>query len=252
LVSWGLSYRRDQNPPGVLEMPGDRIPAHIANPGSISGPFKRRPAILKAHHVLPVRPRLGWGTQGITGSELAVVLRSWEDRFGARLLVPGGHARPEFRPGWSSSGRTRPGCGQPGARGNRRRSRSWGTHICAATRNGRFWIRRVTDKKRLAAKLKQAKAEIMRRRHLPVPEQGRWLASVLRGHQQYYGVPGNYRAVHAFRTQVTRHWHRALERRSQKGQVTWVRMNRQVTRWLPPTRIVHLFPEARFAASHPW
>jgi group II intron reverse transcriptase/maturase len=73
------------------------------------------------------------------------------------------------------------------------------THICAATPNGRFWIRRQTDTKRLRAKLKQAKAEIMRRRHLPVPEQGKWLASVVTGHQAYYGVPGNYRAVNAFR-----------------------------------------------------
>ncbi len=126
------------------------------------------------------------------------------------------------------------------------------THICATSRGGRFWIRRKTDSKRMRAKLKQAKAEIMRRRHLPVPDQGRWLASVVRGHQAYYGVPGNYDAVHAFRTQVTRHWHRALSRRSQKGQVTWTRMNRLVTRWLPPTRITHPFPEQRFAASHPW
>jgi RNA-directed DNA polymerase len=126
------------------------------------------------------------------------------------------------------------------------------THICATSRGGRFWIRRKTDSKRLRAKLKQAKAEIMRRRHLPVPDQGRWLASVIRGHQAYYAVPGNYDAVHAFRTQVTRHWHRALSRRSQKGQVTWARMNRLVIRWLPPTRITHPFPEQRFAASHPW
>jgi len=126
------------------------------------------------------------------------------------------------------------------------------THICATTRSGRFWIRRKTDTKRLRAKLKQAKAEIMRRRHLPVPEQGRWLASVVTGHQAYYAVPGNYDAVHAFRTQVTRHWHHALRRRSQKTRLTWVRMNRLVTRWLPPTRIVHPFPEQRFAASHPW
>jgi RNA-directed DNA polymerase len=126
------------------------------------------------------------------------------------------------------------------------------THICATSKTGRFWIRRVTDRKRMTAKLKQVKAEIMRRRHLPVPDQGKWLASVLRGHQAYYGVPGNYDAVHAFRTQVTRHWHRALKRRSQKGQVTWTRMNRLVTRWLPPTRIVHPFPDARFAASYPW
>ena len=126
------------------------------------------------------------------------------------------------------------------------------THICATTRSGRFWIRRKTDTKRLRAKLKQAKAEIMRRRHLPVPEQGRWLASVVTGHQAYYAVPGNYDAVHAFRTQVTRHWHHALRRRSQKTRLTWVRMNRLVTRWLPRTRIVHPFPEQRFAASHPW
>jgi group II intron reverse transcriptase/maturase len=126
------------------------------------------------------------------------------------------------------------------------------THICATTRSGRFWIRRQTDAKRLRAKLKQAKAEIMRRRHLPVPEQGRWLASVIWGHQGYYGVPGNYRAVHAFRTQVTRHWHHALKRRGQKTRLTWARMNRLVTRWLPRTRITHPFPEQRFSASHPW
>jgi RNA-directed DNA polymerase len=126
------------------------------------------------------------------------------------------------------------------------------THICATTRSGRFWIRRKTDTKRLRAKLKQAKAEIMRRRHLPVPEQGRWLASVVTGHQAYYAVPGNYDAVHAFRNQVTRHWHHALRRRSQKSRLTWARMNRLVTRWLPRTRIVHPFPEQRFAASHPW
>jgi RNA-directed DNA polymerase len=126
------------------------------------------------------------------------------------------------------------------------------THICATTPSGRFWIRRKTDTRRLRAKLKQAKAEIMRRRHLPVPEQGRWLASVVTGHQAYYGVPGNYQAVNAFRTQVTRHWHHALRRRSQKTRLTWGRMNRLVTRWLPPARITHPFPEQRFAASHPW
>ena len=42
--------------------------------------------------------------------------------------------------------------------------------------------------------------------HLPIPEQGRWLASVVRGHMAYYAVPGNSEAVTAFRNQVTRHW----------------------------------------------
>jgi RNA-directed DNA polymerase len=125
-------------------------------------------------------------------------------------------------------------------------------HICRTSRSGRFWVQRKTDSKRMAAKLKQVKAEIMRRRHLPVPVQGKWLASVIGGHQRYYAVPGNYDAVHAFRTQVTRHWYRALKRRSQKTRLTWERMNRLAARWLPRTRILHPYPEQRFAASHPW
>ena len=126
------------------------------------------------------------------------------------------------------------------------------THICAVTRRGRFWVRRVTDRKRLRAKLKQVKTEIMRRRHLPVPEQGRWLASVVTGHQSYYAVHGNYEAVSFFRYEVTRHWHHALKRRSQKNRLPWDRMNRLAKRWLPRTRITHPYPEQRFAASHPW
>jgi hypothetical protein len=48
---------------------------------------------------------------------------------------------------------------------------------------------------------------------------------------------------------AARHWHQALERRSQKSQLPWNRMNRIVTRWLPPTRTLHPVPEMRFAAT---
>ena len=43
------------------------------------------------------------------------------------------------------------------------------THICATSKNGRFWIRRKTDSKRARAKLAEVKAEIRRRRYLPSP-----------------------------------------------------------------------------------
>jgi RNA-directed DNA polymerase len=124
------------------------------------------------------------------------------------------------------------------------------THICATSKSGRFWVGRKTDSKRARAKLAGVKAEIRRRRCLPIPDQGRWLAAVIRGHQAYYAVPGNSDAVNAFRTQVIRHWHEALRRRSQRTRVNWARMNRIVTRWIPPTRTVHPFPQARFAATH--
>jgi RNA-directed DNA polymerase len=123
-------------------------------------------------------------------------------------------------------------------------------HIARMTR-GRFWVQRITDKKKMTAKLKQVRAEIMHRRHLPVPDQGRWLASVIAGHQQYYAVPGNFNAVQAFRTRATRHWRHALRRRSQKSRLTWARMDRLASRYLPRTRIIHPFPDRRFAARYP-
>jgi len=125
------------------------------------------------------------------------------------------------------------------------------THICARSASGRFWIKRITISKRMRAKLKQVKDQLTQRMHLPVPEQGRWLASVVRGHMAYYAVPGNAQAVAAFRDQVTRHWRRTLRRRSQKTRINWDRMNRIATRWLPPARVMHPFPEVRFAATHP-
>jgi group II intron reverse transcriptase/maturase len=122
------------------------------------------------------------------------------------------------------------------------------THICAKERSGRFTLRRVTDPKRMRAKLRQVKEELARRRHRPIPEQGQWLASVVRGHCAYYAVPGNSRAVRQFRTQATRHWCAELRRRGQRHRLDWRRMNRIATRWLPPAHISHPFPTVRFDA----
>jgi group II intron reverse transcriptase/maturase len=122
------------------------------------------------------------------------------------------------------------------------------THICARSRAGRFWVRRITIKKRMRAKLKEVKDQLKCRRHDPIPVQGRWLAQVLQGHMAYYAVPGNSDAITACRHQVTMHWHRALRRRSQRGRVNWDRMNRYATRWLPKVRVMHPYPNLRFAA----
>jgi RNA-directed DNA polymerase len=123
------------------------------------------------------------------------------------------------------------------------------THVCGKSRKGRFLLKRVTIAKRMRAKLHAVRDQLHRRRHLPLPEQGRWLASVVRGHVAYYAVPGNYRAVARFRTQVTRHWLNALRRRSQRHRLNWTRMNRIATRWLPPVRIMHPWPTERFYAT---
>jgi RNA-directed DNA polymerase len=122
------------------------------------------------------------------------------------------------------------------------------THICATSKTGRFWLQRITISKRMRAKLREVGDQLKHRRHQPIPVQGQWLRSVVQGHLAYYAVPGNTDAVKAFRHQVTRHWLKALRRRSQRTRMTWERMGRLATRWLPKVRVMHPFPEARFAA----
>ena len=127
------------------------------------------------------------------------------------------------------------------------------THICAKTRKtSRFTVRRKTIAKRLRAKAKEVRKEIMRRRHVPVPDQGRWLRSVLNGHLNYYAVPGNKESIDAFRTEVMRGWFRALRRRSQKARkLTWERFKRLVKTWLPTAKVRHPYPNQRLWVNNP-
>ena len=120
------------------------------------------------------------------------------------------------------------------------------THICGKTRAGAFQVKRITVSKRMRAKLGEVNSELRRRKHLPIPEQGRWLGSVVRGHLAYYAVPGNSDALRAFRIQAARLWFTALCRRSQRKRLNWRRMGRLVERWLPPARVQHPYPEQRF------
>ena len=120
------------------------------------------------------------------------------------------------------------------------------THICVKKRsNGMFTVLRQTIRKRMQAKLNEVKAELQRRMHEPIPELGKWLQAVVRGHIRYYGVPLNQNALYIFRFQVGRLWHRVLSRRSQNGRVLWDRMRRLITRWLPVPTVCHPYPLRR-------
>jgi RNA-directed DNA polymerase len=121
-------------------------------------------------------------------------------------------------------------------------------HLCATTKSGWFQLKRITIAKRLRASLREVREQLRKRMHQPIPEQGRWLASVVRGHMAYYAVPGNVQAVAAFRSEVTRHWLKTLRRRSQRTTITWARMSRIEARWLPRARVMHPYPNVRFDA----
>jgi len=122
------------------------------------------------------------------------------------------------------------------------------THICVKKRgNGMYTVLRQTIRKRLQAKLNEVKAELQQRMHESIPELGKWLQAVVRGHVRYYGVPMNHSALALFRFQVGWLWHRALSRRSQNGRVHWERMRRLITRWLPLPTVCHPYPLRRMS-----
>ena len=119
------------------------------------------------------------------------------------------------------------------------------THIAGRTRKGRFVVVRKTSRKRLTAKLREVKETLRLRFNAPVPELGAYLRAVLLGHMRYYAVPFNYYAIASFRRQVREIWHRMLERRSERTRIPMRRMDRLESRWLPPCRICHPYPDRR-------
>jgi RNA-directed DNA polymerase len=125
------------------------------------------------------------------------------------------------------------------------------TFICGKTRQGKFLIKRKTRRDRMRAKLQEIKRELRRRMHQPIPVQGKWLAQVVMGYFRYHAVPTNGRALTAFRLQVTILWRRTLRRRSQKDRTAWTRITKLADAWLPKPRILHPWPDKRFAAKHP-
>jgi group II intron reverse transcriptase/maturase len=125
------------------------------------------------------------------------------------------------------------------------------THICGRSRRGLFLLHRKTRRDRMRAKLRALKGELKRRMHEPIPQQGRWLGQVVRGYFVYHAVPTNYPRLAAFRFHVTALWWRTLRRRSQKDWTTWERISRLAAAYLPLPRILHPWPNTRFAVKHP-
>src|SRR5215211_620032 len=125
------------------------------------------------------------------------------------------------------------------------------TFICGKSRSGKFLIKRKTRRDRMRAKLKAVSEELRRRMHQPIPVMGRWLGQVVKGYFNYHAVPTNSHALQEFRDEITQRWRRALRGRSQRGRLQWNRMVKLADEWLPQPRILHPWPNQRFAVTHP-
>jgi len=121
-------------------------------------------------------------------------------------------------------------------------------HICSKRRSdGKFSLRRKTIRKKLNKKIVEVSDKLMAKRFIPVGDQGRWLRSVFLGHMNYFSVPGNRKAVDAFRRGICRAWFRALRKRSQKAKkLNWNKMRKLVKAYIPSVKVVHCYPNLRF------
>ena len=122
------------------------------------------------------------------------------------------------------------------------------THFCGTRRDGTgFVLGRKPVRKRMRARLRAIREMLRRRLHDDVAATGRWLGRVVRGWFAYFAVPGSMRWLTAFRHWVVQTWLAVLRRRSQKHRMTWGRIAGIANRFLPRARILHPWPEARFA-----
>ena len=114
------------------------------------------------------------------------------------------------------------------------------THYWGKSRKGNAVVMRQTSASRFSRAVKKIAEWCRTNRHRPIAEQHETLGQKLRGHDAYYGITGNGRALANLRYVVTRIWRNWLSQRSWAGGLSWDRF-RQVLAYyaLPPPRVVH-------------
>jgi len=125
------------------------------------------------------------------------------------------------------------------------------TFIAGKSLRGRFLLKRRSRRDRMKAKLKEVAGELRQRMHQSIPEQANWLKQVVTGYFVYHAVPTNSAALVTYRDEIIARWRWVLHRRSQKSALTWTRMKKLADDWLPRPRILHPWPNQRFAVKHP-
>ena len=126
------------------------------------------------------------------------------------------------------------------------------THISGKTRKGYFTIRRISALKKMKAKLQELKDKLKRMVHWDLAEVGSWLSSVYKGWCNDHAVPWNSTRLNQFRTAIQYIWLKTLRRRSQRARrMTWAKFGMLCRRWLPYPKILHPYPEERFARLYP-
>lgn len=122
------------------------------------------------------------------------------------------------------------------------------THFWGRTRKGGWAVTRRTAKDRFGRAVRKIADWCRLHRHDPISEQHQSLVRKLLGHDAYYGITGNARALQRFRSAVQEVWQARLNRRGGRARMVWERFNRLVDRYpLPVARVVRTALKPRAA-----
>ena len=124
------------------------------------------------------------------------------------------------------------------------------THYCRRTRGGRFGLGRKPIAKRMNRTLQAIQQALKRRMHADERDTALWLGQVLNGWLNYYAVPTSYPHLRRFRYYLQRLWLRILRKRSQQDSFAWERLEALCEQLWPRTRIIHPWPDQRFALRY--
>ncbi len=114
------------------------------------------------------------------------------------------------------------------------------THYWGRSRKGNWVVKKKTSRSRFSRTLRSLWLYMRYHRHEPLGKQHRALSKKLSGHDSYFGITGNYRALNRLRYWVERGWRKWLSTRSRDGRLSWTKMKRLLKRFpLPPARVVH-------------
>jgi RNA-directed DNA polymerase len=121
------------------------------------------------------------------------------------------------------------------------------THCWARSHRGLWVVKRKTAGSRFGRAVKRVYDWCRRYRHAPLAWQHEQLERKLRGHDNYYGISGNWEALTRFRHEVRRAWRKWLNRRSNRARMSWERYTRVLKRYPLPAPVVRHWLRPRAA-----
>lgn len=116
------------------------------------------------------------------------------------------------------------------------------THYCSQTKDGRFQMKVKTSKSKMSAARGAMKTWLKKMRN-KIKSSDMWksLRSKLIGHYNYYGVSGNFEAIHTFYYTTKRLLYKWLNRRNRKKHYNWEQLERYMALYpLPQPKLTYV------------